>query len=112
LIHIPTDPACPALNLAQAVAVCLYELRRNGATTAGVDAAAEIAPYAQQERMFEQLQSALEEIGYFYDARAATLMHGLRRLIGRAQPTATEVDWLFGLARQLRWVARNRPRRG
>src|SRR2546430_10164546 len=28
LIHIPTDPAYPALNLAQAVAICLYELRR------------------------------------------------------------------------------------
>src|SRR5260370_26865475 len=27
LIHIPTDPAYPALNLAQAVAICLYELR-------------------------------------------------------------------------------------
>src|SRR5712692_9516549 len=28
LIHIPTDPGYPALNLAQAVAICLYELRR------------------------------------------------------------------------------------
>src|SRR5947209_240936 len=27
LIHIPTDPSYPALNLAQAVAICLYELR-------------------------------------------------------------------------------------
>src|SRR5579884_3132860 len=28
LLHIPADPGYPALNLAQAVAVCLYELRR------------------------------------------------------------------------------------
>src|SRR5579871_690216 len=28
LIHIPADPTYPALNLAQAVAVCVYELRR------------------------------------------------------------------------------------
>src|SRR5262249_13306432 len=27
LIHIPADPTYPALNLAQAVAICLYELR-------------------------------------------------------------------------------------
>src|SRR5262249_255323 len=27
LVHIPTDPAAPALNLAQAVAICLYELK-------------------------------------------------------------------------------------
>src|SRR5919202_452287 len=28
LIHVPTDPTYPALNLAQAVAICTYELRR------------------------------------------------------------------------------------
>src|SRR5262249_61167900 len=28
LINVPADPAYPALNLAQAVAVCTYELRR------------------------------------------------------------------------------------
>src|SRR5438067_13153301 len=28
LLHVPTDPAYPSLNLAQAVAICLYELRR------------------------------------------------------------------------------------
>src|SRR5262249_16744589 len=28
LIHIPTDPGYQALNLAQAVAICLYELRK------------------------------------------------------------------------------------
>ena len=28
LIHIPADPTYPVLNLAQAVAICLYELRR------------------------------------------------------------------------------------
>src|SRR6266849_7029681 len=27
VLHIPTDPGYPALNLAQAVAICLYELR-------------------------------------------------------------------------------------
>src|SRR5438128_1664768 len=27
LIHIPTDPGYPTLNLAQAVTICLYELR-------------------------------------------------------------------------------------
>src|SRR5207248_5097210 len=28
LIHIPANRSCPALNLAQAVAICLYEVRR------------------------------------------------------------------------------------
>ncbi len=39
-----------------------------------------------------------------------TLMHALRHLIGRAGPTAMEVDLLFGLARQLRWIAGRCPK--
>jgi hypothetical protein len=35
-------------------------------------------------------------------------MHALRQLIGRAGPTATELGLLFGLARQIRWFARQR----
>ena len=34
-IHIPTDPRHAALNLAQAVAVCLYEVRRAWLATVG-----------------------------------------------------------------------------
>jgi tRNA/rRNA methyltransferase len=35
LVHIPADPSYPALNLAQAVAICLYELRRAWLRRAG-----------------------------------------------------------------------------
>jgi tRNA C32,U32 (ribose-2'-O)-methylase TrmJ len=74
------------------------------------------APFGTQERMFEQLRAALEEIHYLYGPNADALMHGIRHLLGRARPTAMEVDLLFGLARQLRWIAdeakrRNNPNR-
>jgi tRNA/rRNA methyltransferase len=108
LIHIPSDPDYPALNLAQAAAVCLYELRRAWLrrTEAPAPAPAEPpAPVAVQERMFESLRAALEEVHFLYGDKAGPLMHALRHLLGRAGPTAMEVDVLFGLARQLRWVA-------
>jgi tRNA/rRNA methyltransferase len=104
LIHIPTDPAHPALNLAQAVAICLYELRRAWLRRQPAEMAIAPAPFADQERMFAQLREALEAIHFLYGAKADALMHALRHLIGRAGPTPMEVDVLLGLARQLRWV--------
>jgi tRNA/rRNA methyltransferase len=111
LIHIPAAPDYRALNLAQAVAICLYELRRAWLRHAGAVPGAEpAAPFADQERMFEHLRQALEAVHFLYGAKADALMHALRHLLGRARPTAMEVDVLFGLARQLRWYAdQHRP---
>jgi tRNA/rRNA methyltransferase len=104
LVHIPADPAYPALNLAQAVAVCLYELRRAWLRQASPPRPPEpAAPFADQERMFGRLREALEAVHFLYGANADTLWHALRHLIGRARPTAMEVDVLLGLARQIRW---------
>jgi tRNA/rRNA methyltransferase len=112
LVHIPAEASYLALNLGQAVAICLYELRlawleRSGAAPA----APPPAPFADQERMFDSLQSALEAIHFLYEPGGEALMHALRHLIGRAGPTAVEVDILFGLARQLRWLAEKTERR-
>jgi tRNA/rRNA methyltransferase len=106
LIHIPTDPAYPALNLAQAVAICLYELRQAWLRrTEPAPDRESPASFAQQERMFEHLRTALEEVHFLYGDKADSLMHAVRHLIGRAGPTPMEVELLFGLARQLRWFA-------
>jgi len=110
LIHIPTDPDYQALNLAQAVAICLYELRK--AWLKRMQALPNREPpaaFAAQDRMFAHLRQALEDVHFLWGDNADTLMHGVRHLIGRAQPTAMEVDLLHGLARQLQWVA-NRAR--
>jgi tRNA/rRNA methyltransferase len=112
LINIPTDPAYPALNLAQAVMVCLYELRRTWLRQSEPAPAREpAAPFELQERMFADLRRALEGVHFLYGDTADTLMHAVRHLIGRAEPTAMEVNLLLGLARQLRWYVENHPRR-
>jgi tRNA/rRNA methyltransferase len=112
LIHIPTDPTYPVLNLAQAVAICAYELRRHWlrATDAPtlLPPSEAPAPFADQERAFEHLRQALEDVHFLWNEKADSLMHVLRHLIGRAGPTPMEVDVLLGLARQLRWFARQR----
>jgi tRNA/rRNA methyltransferase len=114
LIHIPTNPEYPALNLAHAVAICLYELRRAWLKQTGIAGArqADAAPLADQERMFAHLQQALEEIHFLYGPKAESLMFALRHLIGRAGPTEMEVGLLFGLARQVRWYVEHGKEKG
>jgi tRNA/rRNA methyltransferase len=109
LLHIPADPTYPALNLAQAATVCLYELRRAWLRRqeSGLSSAEPPAPFAELERAFESLRIALEEIHFLYDDKADALMHGLRHLLGRSRPTAMEVGLLLGLARQIRWYVRH-----
>jgi tRNA/rRNA methyltransferase len=112
LIHIPADPDYPALNLAQAVAVCLYELRRAWLRQAGpVPPREPPVPFEVQERVFASLRTALEEIHFLWGDTADTLWHAVRHLVGRAGPTAMEADVLFGLSRQLRWFVRHGRRK-
>ena len=111
MVHIPVDDAYGSLNLAQAVAICCYELRKSWSKATN-DARGKpevpvrsIAPFADQERMYGHLYEALAAVGYLFGDKADSLMHGLRHLIGRAQPTQQEVKILHGLARQLLWAA-------
>jgi tRNA/rRNA methyltransferase len=107
LIHIPTDPDHPALNLAQAVAICLYELRRLWLTRTepAPPAPGELASFVLQERMLGRLRQGLEAIHFVYGDKADVLMHGVRHLLSKARLTKMEVKLLLGLARQLRWIA-------
>ena len=112
MIHIPVSPEFPALNLAQAVTICCYEYRKAWSAAENIErkaamAGPSIAPHADQERMFEHLREALAAVGYLFDEKSETLMHGIRQLIGRALPSPQEVKILHGLARQLLWVSKS-----
>jgi tRNA/rRNA methyltransferase len=111
LIRILTDAEYPALNLAQAVAITLYELRRQWLSEHGISThdTQKAASFEDQERMFERLRQALEAVHFLYGTKAEPLMHAVRQLIARAQPSPNEVRILYGLARQLLWVAKHGP---
>jgi tRNA/rRNA methyltransferase len=116
LVHVPTDPAHPSLNLAQAVLLLAYELRL--AALGGAEAAlggggggGRVAA-GDIEQAMGALRGALLEIGYLDPASPDRVLTELRRLIARAGPTPREVVLLRGLARQVAWagrVARGRP---
>lgn len=111
LIRILTDARCPSLNLSHAVAIVLYELRRLWLQSEGVAVrpTQKVAAFADQERMFDSLRDALERVHFLWGPKTDSLMHAVRHLVARARPSPNEVRILFGLARQLRWVADNGP---
>jgi tRNA/rRNA methyltransferase len=106
LVCIPTDPVYPALNLAQSVGICLYELRMACLAPTHAEELSTPAEFSLQQRMFEALEKSLVEIHYLFGEKGPILMHALRHLIGRAKPTEMEVKLLFGLARQMNWIAK------
>jgi TrmH family RNA methyltransferase len=114
-VHVPTDPAQPSLNLAQAVLLLAYELRLAAIGEAtppppdGEDE--ERASAGDIEGTLQELRAALLDVGYLDPAGPDRILAELRRLVARARPTPREILLLRGIARQVRWaggVARGR----
>ena len=111
-ICIESNPDYPSLNLAQAVAVCVYELYQ--AHTRGerdLTAPATIAPIPTStpiealEGYYRDLEATLLEIGYLYPHTAAVKMEKFRRLYNRTSLQPEEVAMLRGILRQIRWAS-------
>jgi tRNA/rRNA methyltransferase len=107
MIHIPTGDEFPSLNLAQAAAICLYELFTLMGDNEVSPDPPDRAPFADLDRMFGHLKAAFEAVHYVYGTKGDPLMHAFRHLVSRARPTRQEVRMLHGLARQLLWLAGN-----
>ncbi len=102
LLRIPTDPRARSINLAQAVMIVCYELRR-----CRLDRSRErpvpLATVEESEAMYAQLEKALRRIGFLHDENARHMMFRLRRLFGRAGLQHSDVAMLRGIARQIAW---------
>lgn len=108
-IRIPTAPGYASLNLAQAVAVCTYELvvAQGGEATPGESAATAAipAPAGAREEMLAHLATALGAIGFLSAQNPAHILRDVRSLFARAGTTARDVAVWRGIARQVLWVA-------
>ncbi|MFD2238543.1 RNA methyltransferase [Aureimonas populi] len=112
IVTFPVNPAFASLNIAQAVLLMSYEWMRSGEELAGrprFDApAAPPADKADLYRLFDHLESALEERGYFFPAeRRAPLTHNLRNMLTRPGFSAQEISALHGVLRALRKAPRD-----
>ncbi len=107
LLAIPTAPAYPSLNLAQAVLVCCYELFLAAQGTPETSPRV-LAPAAQIEFMFRRLQEALLAIGFLHPGNPEHIMFSLRRILGQADLDERDVRIFLALARQIEWSACSR----
>lgn len=118
-VRIPTSPAYTSLNLAQAVAICCYELAawveqsydssetNSEKKLAWVETPVELAPLDALEGYYQQLEALLLRIGYLLPHTAASRMQKFRRLFGRAELSQTEVAMLRGVLTQMEWALQN-----
>ena len=103
-VRIPSDPAHPSLNLAQAVVILAYEIRlsHDGEPPAPEPPR---AAAGELEAALRELEEGLVGIGYLNPDSPGSILAELRRLLARAGPTPREARLLRGLARQVRWAA-------
>ncbi|WP_017304582.1 RNA methyltransferase [Spirulina subsalsa] len=105
-VSIPANPVYPSLNLAQAVAVCAYELYQATPEDIPPPSPPTTAPLEALEGYYQHLEQVLMNIGYLYPHTAEAKMEKFRRLYGRADLTSQEVALLRGILRQMEWFVK------
>jgi tRNA/rRNA methyltransferase len=102
LLRIPTREQHTSMNLGQAVAVCLYEIIRNGRAKGRI-APKETATAGEIERITTLLLGVLRESGFLSRYPANTTEEKMRRLVRRLHLPARDAETWMGIFRQIAW---------
>lgn len=102
LMHIPTRDEHASMNLGQAVAVCLYELKRDPAVLAQT-ANGNPASSADIERITNTLLVALRASEYPKLNTSKSFHAAVRRVIRRLHLQKGDSEFLLGMLRQMIW---------
>ncbi len=94
-ITIDTSPELPSLNLAQAVAICLYEFSRQKAPSQPVSP--ELASAKNKEKMIQHMGKTLLAAGYLDPHNPDHILRTYRRIFNRTGLDEREVRMLHGL---------------
>ncbi|MDB9312742.1 RNA methyltransferase [Spirulina sp. CS-785/01] len=108
-LTIPANPDYASLNLAQAVAVCVYELYQLSSHFSPMlpQEERQLATLDELEGYFQQLEGLLLKVGYLYPHTASSRMEKFRRLYKRGELSSEEVAMLRGILRQVSWAVDN-----
>jgi tRNA/rRNA methyltransferase len=105
LIRIPTLEQNISMNLGQAVAVCLYELIRDGKAV-GRSEKRTLATGGEIERITALLADVLSTSSYMLPQRAAETEQRIRRMLRRIKLSAQDVEAWLGILRHVQWQLR------
>jgi len=101
-MSIPTEPGCPSMNLGQAVAVCCYELIRDGAQAAIVPHPAEAAAAGATETALQLSLEVLKLIDFVLPGNEPDLTRRLRGSLLRLNPTRYDTEMLCGVLSRIK----------
>lgn len=102
LIRIPTLEQNISMNLGQAVAVCLYELIRDG-RAARRSEKQPLASAGEVERITALLADVLRTSSYMLPQRAEETKRRIRRMVHRLSLSAQDVEAWLGILRHVQW---------
>jgi len=103
LLRIPSREEHGSINLGQAVAICLYELRRDAQAAAQRFEPAPTASAEDFERITSLLLDLLNRSGYVNPTTTESTELKLRRLVRRLELPAADTDTWLGIFRQILW---------
>jgi len=106
LLRIPTREEHGAMNLGQAVAVCLYELVRQNQPESH-PGGIQLATSADLDRINASLAEALQISGYFPPGSGALAETKIRRLVYRLKLPVEDAEVWLGILRQILWKLKN-----
>jgi tRNA/rRNA methyltransferase len=107
LLRIPTRPEHESMNLAQAVAVCLYELVRSPVEARRLPAPPEPATAGEVERFTRLLEEVLQLSGHTDYQHAIGASEKTHRLVRRIALREHDVHIWTGMLRQILWKLRH-----
>jgi len=115
LLRIPAREEHGSMNLGQAVAVCLYELARQGETASTAKRGGKSkredglpATSAELERITATLLDALRASGYLDLKPSTAADEKIRRMVRRLKLSAEDSELLLGMLRQMVWKMESR----
>jgi TrmH family RNA methyltransferase len=112
LMHIPTRKEHYSMNLGQAVAVCLWELRRGTFNTEDTEAGAQRSQRSEAkietvEMITEVMLEVLRKSGYVAPRGQALAEEKLRRMLRRFELNAGDAEVFLGMMRKIAWKVEN-----
>ena len=120
IVTLPVEAAFASLNIAQAVLILAYEWRRQtdlGKQLLFSETVAEPATKGELLKLFEHLEEALDEAGFFTAPdKRPTVINNLRAMLSRGTLSGQEVRTLHGvissIERKHERPKKNRPNSG
>ncbi len=101
-VTIPTSDKLPSMNLAQSVALCLYEVSKTkGEMTGAAHGRKQLASNDNLERMYQHMRDSLTRVGFLDPQNPDHILRAFRRIFGRAGLNDREVRIMRGLFSQI-----------